>query len=159
MVCLCQKNHPLVTQSSGRSREAYVTVGVLGDTWAPELGRGRSPGSLGLTNSSGDEERKPRGRDTQSHSESSAAVTFRTFHEIRHGILQPAGERQQLCAPRRAARRSEVPPPSPKSLLHNWGLVWPVASQGSCAFQVPPRDPQSFRVHWQWVCLPFLFQH
>ena len=76
-----------------------MTVGVRGDTWASESGQGRSPGSLGLTNSSGDEERKPRGGDTQSHSESSAAVTFRTFHEIRHGILQPARERQQLCAP------------------------------------------------------------
>lgn len=113
-----------------------MTVGVLGDTWAPELGRGWSPGSLGLTNSSGDEERKPRGGDTQSHSESSAAVTFRTFHEIRHGILQPAGERQQLCAPRRAARRSEAPPAPRASYITG---VW--------FGPRPLRGPVLFRYH------------
>lgn len=106
----------------------YVTVGVLGDMWAPGSGRGRSPGSLGLTNSSGDEERKPRRGDTQSHSESSAAVTFRTFHEIRHCILQPPESASNSVLPGVwPARRSEGhPPPRASYITGVWFGPWPL---------------------------------
>lgn len=80
-----QRNHPLVTQRGSklqpRSHEAVHDRECVGDADGAGRHGGLSQGGHELTHSSGAGPRRPR-RGQGPHSESRAAVTFRTCHEI-----------------------------------------------------------------------------
>lgn len=69
-------------EAGGRSEGDCAGLTRRSGRGGPSQGRECHPQSRSLINRPGEEERKAAGGDTGFPSESSAEVTFRTFHEI-----------------------------------------------------------------------------